>query len=83
MAKTLAVYTTGTFNEVKSLTQAKITELFNEGKTDGLPIYTADVPETGQYTVERNWVNVPSAEYWIAYCETLSILPLTQTLIND
>lgn len=83
MANTLAVYPTETLNEVKTLTQAKITELFNLGKTDALPKYMLDTPVTGQYTVERNWVDVPSAEYWIDYLNTLSITPVSQTLINN
>jgi hypothetical protein len=88
MVKTLAVYSNGassqqSVTEVINLTKDEAARLFNEGKTDGLPVYTVNIPESGQFTVERNWDGTDSAEYWIAYLETLSVQPLTQTLIGN
>ena len=53
----------------------KITEMVNQGKTNGIADEENSVPTVGKKTVYRDWTTAEDAQEYITWVNTLSYLP--------
>jgi hypothetical protein len=53
----------------------KITEMVNQGKTDGVAEEIPGMPAPGKKTVYRDWTTAEDAQEYITWVNTLSYLP--------
>ena len=73
MALTRVVWNPIPSEEIRAQFRDMAAQMAADGKTDGT--FVADpppVPETGPYTIVREWTTVQDAEAWIAYSLSLA-----------
>ena len=69
--------------ELKNIINSEAQLLVGQGKTDGINQSSAATPVPGQNTNVRTWIDLPTAEEWIIFINSLQVPPVSTAILPE
>ena len=69
--------------ELKSIINQEADILKSQGKTDAVAQKLYNTPVPGQSTIDRTWDTTQTAEQWIIFIYSLSVPPISYTIVSE
>jgi hypothetical protein len=69
--------------EVKQVVFDEVQILVGQQKTDGINEKLESTPVPGQNTNIRTWIDLPTAEEWIIFINSLQVAPVSTAILPD
>jgi hypothetical protein len=69
--------------ELKNIINSEAQLLAGQGKTDGVNQRIGNSPIPGQNTNIRSWIDLPTAEEWIIFINSLQVPPVSTAILPE